>query len=421
MKVLLINTYDDRGGAAIACNRLMKALQASGVQSKMLVLDSQSVDKDVISVNDSWAISKINKFRFLWERFIIWAINRFSRKNLFAISIANTGVDISRLPEVREADIIHLHWTNHGFLSLRDIKKLVALGKPVVWTMHDMWPATGICHYSRECVRYQDECGNCPFLEKPLLHDLSCRIFKKKQTADFDKITYVACSHWLEERVKTSALLKGVRLLSIPNPIDISKFTLRDKKTVREKYSWSEDKYYLLFGAVKISDPRKGAEYFFRALELLVTVRPELNDKIELVFLGDSALELSSEIPYKANFMGYLSQKEQVIDLYNAVDMFVIPSLEDNLPNTIMESMACGTPVVGFNTGGIPEMIDHKINGYVAEYKNSEDLMAGICWVLLKADYQKLSESSIQKVCACYSEEKVSAQYIDLYTQLIKR
>lgn len=409
------------GGAAIACKRLLKALQAVNVDAWMLVRDKRTDDPRVVSVNNSWMRRKMNLFRFIWERFVIWKNNDFSKRNLFAVSIANTGVDISRLKEVQEADVIHIHWVSQGFLSLSDIKKLIGLGKPVVWTMHDMWACTGICHHARECEHYRLNCGDCFFLKKPAVHDLSYRTMKKKKEAGFNRITYVACSEWLKNRTGKSSLMQDSRLLSISNPLNISLFSPQDRVKAREKYSFSPDKYYLLFGAARISDPRKGFEYYFESLELLAKEHPELRDRIELVFLGNSELQLPATIPYKANFTGYISEEDDVALLYSAVDVFVMPSLEENLPNTIMESMACGTPVVGFEIGGIPEMIDHKINGYLVTYKNSRDLMQGIFWTLFEADRMQLAKAARVKAVQCYSEEKIAGAYLDLYEELLSK
>lgn len=421
MKVCLLSTSEKNGGAAVACNRLLKALCKEGVEVKMLVRDKQTSDENVISVNTSWIKRKINKFRFLWERIVIWRINCFSRENLFSVSVANSGTDITQYTEFKEADIIHLHWINQGFLSLCDIKKITQSGKPIVWTMHDMWPFTGICHYAGNCEKFQIECGNCLFLKCPSAEDLSFQVLLKKQHLNYDKITFVACSRWLANIAQKSHLLRNVQVKSIPNPIDTIIFSPQDKKNMRKKFGLPIEKSVILFGAVKLSDPRKGFEYFCKAMELLAQNYSELEEKLELVFLGEAKVNLPTLIPYKTNFVGYLRSTEEIVSLYSAVDIFVIPSLEDNLPNTVMESMACGTPVVGFNTGGIPEMIDHKINGYLAKYKDCKDLMNGIYWTLFDADYSILSLNACNKVVEKYSEKIVADQYIELYNKLLEQ
>lgn len=421
MKVVIVNTATYGGGAAIAARRLMIALQKSGIDTQMLVRDKMADDGNAVSVDRPGWRHRLNHFRFIWERFVIWATNRFSRDNLFAVSLADTGIDISTYQEIRDADIIHLHWINHGFISLRDIEKLESLGKPIVWTMHDMWPCTGICHHARLCTNYQQGCGNCFFLKVPGKNDLSHRVWLRKKKLHYERIAFVACSQWLHDRAERSSLMEFSTIKSIPNPIDITLFTPIEKAAARRLFSFDEGKFYILFGTVKLSDPRKGGEYFCQAIEQLVEAYPDLKEKIEIVFLGNPDSQLSARFPVTVYTAGYLTDQEKIMNLYNAVDLFVTSSLEENLPNTIMEAMACGTPVVGFETGGIPEMIDHKQNGYVAQYKDSKDLMKGIYWCLWHADYQLLRQEARKKVINCYSEDRVAGEYINLYQSLLEK
>ena len=177
MKVLIVNTSEKTGGAAIAANRLLKALNRNGVDATMLVRDKQSSDEEVIALGTTLR----TKWNFIWERFVIWIYNRLDRKKLFHTSIANSGTDITKLKEFNEADIIHLHWINQGMLSLNDIDRIAKSGKPIIWTMHDMWACTGICHHARECNNYHKECNHCHYLyNNGTSNDLSTRIFKKK-------------------------------------------------------------------------------------------------------------------------------------------------------------------------------------------------------------------------------------------------
>lgn len=205
MRVLLINTSERIGGAAIAASRLMESLKNHGIKAKLLVRDKQTDQISVVSLDHNWRMV----WKFVWERIVIWSANRFNKKNIFAVDIANTGTDITSLPEFQQADVIHLHWINQGMLSLKNIEKILASGKPVVWTMHDMWPCTGICHHARECTHYQQECHNCPFIHGGGgKRDLSYRIFHKKQALYRNRhINFVTCSRWLEERARTSAPL----------------------------------------------------------------------------------------------------------------------------------------------------------------------------------------------------------------------
>jgi len=416
MKVVILNTSERTGGAAVAANRLLKALHKAGVNTNMLVQEKKTDHPDVESVTVSWWKRKVSRFRFLWERFIIYLCNKGDRKNLFQVSIANVGKDLSKHPLVREADIIHLHWVNQGLVSLSDIKRLIVLGKPIVWTLHDLWPSTGICHYPGNCKRYEAECYDCPMLVDHPLWDLAKQVYRKKERIGLQKVCFVGCSRWITAETQKSHLIKEAIFHSIPNPIDITLFAPLDKNAARESLGLLPDRKYLLFAAVKVSDERKGAAYFIEACRILSSKYADL----EILLMGKGSVELISELPFPVKEMGYITDEKKIIRVYSSADLFVVPSLEDNLPNTIMEAMACGTPCVGFHTGGIPEMIDHKANGYIASYKDAEDLAEGIEWVLTQEE-TNLSEASRQKVCDSYREEIISEKYISLYKDLLKK
>lgn len=400
----------------------MQALSMSGVDAKMLVRDKQTPDEKVCSVTTNWFDRKINTFRFICERFTIFLNNKFDRTTVFQVSIANTGIDISSHPLIKEADIIHLHWINQGYLSIKDIGRLSDLGKPVVWTMHDMWPCTGICHHARDCEHYKTGCGKCFFLKSDKRNDLSAKIFSYKQKLlSNSDITFVGCSRWLANKAEASLLTCTNPVESIPNPLDTTKYKPNDRIEARNKFNLPQNKYLLLFGAVNITDERKGFRYFIKSLEQIRINNPELSEKIEVVTFGRTKHDISGLFPFPTHTLGYFNNHEDIITLYNAVDVFVTPSLEENLPNTIMESMACGTPCIGFEVGGIPEMIDHKQNGYVSRYKDTEDMAEGIEWVLNNAVTRNLGHKCIEKVQKCYSEQIVAAKYISLYKKLLNR
>lgn len=290
----------------------------------------------------------------------------------------------------------------------------------MVWTMHDMWPATGICHHSRECDNYQIQCKNCFFLETRGEKDLSNRIFEqKKDIWRKANIQFVTCSRWLEERTKQSALINPKKVRAIPNPLNISFYNKSDKDKGRERFNLPLNKKLLLYGAANVTDKRKGIDYYVKACKLLSEKYPSTNEDLELVFFGKAKENIDHLFPFPIHQIGYLTDDEAIKELYCAVDLFVTPSLEENLPNTIMESLACGTPAVGFYVGGIPEMIDHKINGFLSIYKSAGNLAEGIHWCLWEADYQALSENARKKAEDCYSESFVAQKYIDLYSQLL--
>jgi len=415
MRVLLINTSERIGGAAVAASRLMEALKNHGIKAKLLVRDKQTDHISVVSLGHN----RRTVWKFVWERIVIWKANRFKKNNLFAVDIANTGTDITSLPEFRQADVIHLHWINQGMLSLKNIEKILDSGKPVVWTMHDMWPCTGICHHARECTHYRQACHDCPFIYGGgSKRDLSYRTFKKKMKLYKNRrIHFVTCSRWLEEQAKKSALLRGQNVTSIPNPINVNLFKPHDKKEARTKCGLPQDMKLMLFGSVKITDKRKGIDYLIESCRLLAERHPELKDGLGVVVFGNQSQQLEHLLPFKVYPLDFVSNEHRLTDIYNAVDIFVTPSLEENLPNTIMEAMACGIPCVGFNVGGIPEMIDHLHNGYVAQYKSAEDFANGIYWTLNDPDYASLGEQASRKAVSNYSENIIAKKYIDLYNK----
>lgn len=409
MKILIVNTSDIHGGAAIAAYRLMNALLREGEHVKMLVRDKQTDHTGVIPAGGKLQ----NKINFYLERGVIFLRNRFTKRHLFDISIANTGLSITDLLAFREADVIHLHWINQGMLSLDEIGRIIASGKKIVWTMHDMWPFTGICHHAAGCTRYERSCGECPWLRSPSRNDLSHQLFLAKQAVyTRGQITFVACSNWLRELAAKSPLTAGHRVISIPNPIDTTFYIPMDKSEARQRLKLPEDKKIVLFAAVKASDPRKGIDYLAEASRIMA----QQHDDILFLIAGNDGEELGERLSLPARSLGYVAPQDMA-GVYNAADLFVTPSLQENLPNTIMEAMACGTPCVGFRTGGIPEMISHGTNGYVAAYKDAEDLANGILWTLYQADTETLSSNAREKVLQEYSQEIIAVQYRDIYAR----
>lgn len=417
MKVLIVNTSDRKGGAAVAANRLMHALNNHGVKVRMLVRDKQTTDISVVRLA-VWPI--LSRWRFLWERLVIFMHLGFKRQHLFEIDIANTGVDITQTAEFRDADVIHLHWVNQGMLSLSDIRKIIKSGKPVVWTMHDLWPATAVCHYARECRHYTTHCQQCPLLPGNSSKDLSSSVWKQKQQMlAAGNVYFVACSRWLEGEARKSALLKGHTVTSIPNPIDDRLFRPTDQAEARQALGLPEQGRIILFVSQRVTDRRKGMDYLIEAIRLLVTQQPDMKADTRIAIMGSHAEEIAEQLALPTILLGYQNDERAIASVYNAADVFVTPSLEDNLPNTIMEAMACGVPCVGFRVGGIPEMIDHQKTGYVAAYRDSSDLAQGISWVLNVADRQELSHQCLRKVSQSWSQASVSLRYTELYQEAI--
>jgi glycosyltransferase involved in cell wall biosynthesis len=411
MKILLLSTFETFGGAAVACRRLMQALNKSDNNVWMYVQEKKSGTSHVIS-NEGKISKFLSKFRFVIERvfFLFYEKNKSVR---FQFSPAIVGLSLNRNTIFQKADVIHLHWTQFGFLSIKSLEEIFQSNKPVVITLHDMWYFTGGCHYSRACDNYERSCGNCEqFLSTPSSNDLSHKLWLKKQklfNQYKNNIQVVACSQWLASIAQTSSIFRGYKIHAIPNPIDIELF----KPTTFE----NQNKKIILFAAMKISDERKGWTYLLEALNYL-SFSIEFNN-VELLIMGHVDEKDLKNIPFNYTCTGYLSNVTQIIETYQKATVFAMPSLEDNLPNTIMEAMACGTPSVGFNQGGIPEMITHLKNGYVADYKSSEDFANGLKYVLTSNDLSDLRKKARNKVELHYSEEIVAQQYKAIY-QLFK-
>ena len=421
MKVVHINKTDTGGGAAVAAHRIHEALLGQGVDSKMVVESRRRKDASVVAVSGGLLGRAVGFYHFVGERLAILP-NERQPSMRYNFSIGNLGRDISRVPEVAEADVLHLHWVNQGFLSLQSLERLAALGKPIVWTLHDMWAFTGGCHYAGTCLEFNEKCGFCPLMKKPGKDDLSSRIFKAKR-ALYSKmnLTVVSCSQWLNSFASSSALMKGVRCTSISNPIDTEVFRVLDKQQCRRDLGLPLDKKLILFGAAKVDDVRKGFRFLDEALTIIGDSFPVIASNMDLVVFGQVKHGgVSVTKVFNTHVFNFISDTETLVKLYNAVDVFVLPSLQDNLPNTVVESMACGTPVVGFRIGGVPEMVVHGKTGFLAEVKNSLSLANGICSTLF-LDPVHGREVVREHAVGLYSQDTVAKKYISVYEKALAR
>lgn len=420
IKVLHLSTFHLTGGAGIAAARLNRALNRNGVQSRLLVAKTSVEEPNVCGLADRGQGKAFFWLRFVAERLFFLPYER-SPEVRYAFSPAVSGENLTAHKLVKEADIIHLHWINFGFLSVGDIGGLLSLGKPVVWTLHDMWAFTGGCHHSGECDHFLSSCGNCKFLKRPGEKDLSYeRLLTKKQLwKPRNAFMAVACSRWLAQKAQSGSLWRSSDVTSIPNPLDTSVFRKIENFTQYSDLGVPAGRVYILFAAAKVSAKGKGFGFLYEALRILARRSPEAGKKLGLLVLGSDNGGMLDDIPLETHFLGYISDDETLVKVYNAASLYVTPSVEDNLPNTVMEAMACGTPAVGFHTGGIPEMIDHKVNGYVADYKSPESLAEGILWVLDNNVGGVLSEAARRKALREYDEKVVAARYHELYQSLL--
>jgi len=412
MKILIVNTYDIKGGAARAAYRLHRSLLNENIDSKMLVVNKYSDDFTVLSFEQNFGKIK-NRLRNFQLRFFN-PIKKYPNKTktLFSSSYldySNISATINKI----NPDIVHLHWICDEMIKIEDIAKIKA---PIVWSLHDNWAFTGGCHIMWECEKYKHNCGACPRLGSDKESDLSRKIFNRKQKtfSKIDNMTIVGLSKWLMECSKKSSLLKDRKHINLPNAIDTNIFKPFNKEKSRELWNLPACKKLVLFGAMSAtSDVNKGFRELNEAFH-------KLQDKnIELVVFGSSRPENAPQSKYETHYLGQLHDDISLQLLYSACDVMVVPSLQENLSNAIMESMSCATPVVGFDIGGNNDLIDHKTNGYLAIPFDSEDLARGIEWVLQAENYDELSTNARNKVLEKFDSKVVVEQYIELYKEVL--
>ena len=331
LKVALICHSDLLGGASIVTYRLMHALRDAGVDARMVVFNRYSTDENI----QEGAKRLHRGVTFFTERLGIALGNGFSRKNLFKVSTASTGLPLHKHPWVREADVIALSWINQGLLSLSGIQKLAALGKPIVWTMHDMWCLTGICHHAQECRGFTESCGNCQFLTGASRSDLSHRVWKRKERLYTSvPITFVAVSNWLAECAAKSSLLGNADLRVIPNAFPVDTFQTAPTVKLRRL---AEAQNYILMGAARLDDPIKGLPMAIEALNYLFDNRPDVAKSSQVVFfgaLGDPhALD---ELRFPHQHWGTINDPQLLRQLYASAKVVLSSSLYETLPGTLI-------------------------------------------------------------------------------------
>ena len=409
MKILIVSASDINGGAHKAAYRLHRSLINNGIDSLMLVQNKISDDYTVVGPTSSLRKHLINPLRPALDHILMKFNNAV---NLFSSSYLPFSEIVRQINEINP-DIVHLHWIAGGMVRIEDIAKIKP---PVVWSLHDMWAFTGGCHYDNHCGLYKENCGNCKSLGRKKNNDLSRQVFKRKlkSYSQINDLMVVATSRWIGECAKNSTLLKNRKIVNLPNPIDIDLFSPIDKNIARDVLGVPKDKKVVLFSALgSLSDPRKGAQKLFQAINML-----EVSNTVFLI-AGSSKPEVQPKLKYPAYFIAPLRDEISLPLMYNAADLMIAPSLQENLANSIIENMACGVPVVAFDIGGNRDMIDHKKNGYLAEAIVPADLARGIEWALKDRTLRELSKNARIKAKK-FDSKVVSRQYIDLYKGILK-
>ncbi len=393
--------------------RIVKALEGVGVDSKTIVFNSDDEYSQVIKYK-----------RNIFEKIETHFISKKNSKIMSAyngeglpFSMGSPGIDASKIDLVKKADVIHLHWVNAEFLSFKSIDKIMKLGKPVVWTFHDSWPMTGGCHVRYGCDRFMTGCGKCHELNSEDENDITSHVIKEKQKYyHAENIITVSPSKWMYGNVCKSLLFGKSRNYQIGNPLDTDLFFGKDSFTEFNK----KEKINILFGSSgTISSKYKGYRYFVEAMKILRENNPILSEKVVINIFGTTETRFPDLSGYETKSLGYINSDEKMAEAYRNADIYVFPSLDDNLPGTVMECLSCETPVVCFDTCGVPEMVKHKETGYVARFKDSEDLEAGIKWVYENNNGNSIGKKGRMYINDNYSNKIISQQYVELYKEIM--
>jgi glycosyltransferase involved in cell wall biosynthesis len=405
--VLLIGASDTKGGAARAAYRLHQGLQQVGTQSCFLVQDKETDDPTVLGPPNRgrWVLDKVRNR--LGESLV--RLSGRDAEGKQSVNLVPSG--LHRRVNDLHPEVVHLHWLGHETISIREIARIDA---PIVWTLHDMWAFSGTNHYVRRDENHVPDRSSAA--ERSWM-DRWLRRWKKTQWSNLD-LTIVTPSAWLAREARRSTVLGEHRIRVIPNGIDLDTFKPIDTSAARAVFDLPESAPLVLFGAINaLTNRRKGAHLLRPALHKLLDRREDA----ELVVFGTSG-GLSDEererFGGRVHSIGRLSDSSSLALLYSAADVFAIPSMQDNLPNTIMEALACGTPSVGFDVGGIPEMIEHRITGYVAEAHDVDEFARGLEWVLAEKRRDDLATASRKKAESEYALPIISRRYRRLYREV---
>lgn len=361
-----------------------------------------------------------------------WRPYRKTKENIYLSDMRSTRLH-GALQKL-DYDILHLHWINQRFLDLRELSHI---NKPIVWTLHDSWPFCSVCHYFLDCIRYQSHCGDCQYLCSGKEKDLAYKVFEKKMQAYKGlNLHIVTPSRWLGDCAKKSALFSQFPVSVIPNcletdvyrPLSVEEMADYLSKAVKQNLATdvvrtiiheNDNKPIILYGAVNAAtDKIKGFANLLEALRILDTQGFEAN----LVVFGASESDLPMQFDHiRVYFLGYISDTDTLVTLYNLADVMVVPSLTENLSCAIMESLSCATPVCCFSIGGNSDMVEHQVNGYLAKEKDSQDLAQGIRWCLDNNHDGALSKAAREKVMNAYTIDRVGEMYAELYETIRRK
>jgi glycosyltransferase involved in cell wall biosynthesis len=414
--IFQVSKTDVAGGAARAAYRLHRALLDHGVTSRMKVRDKNS---------DDWTVegpkTKYGKAGGLLRLALGSLAMRLQRNGNLNYHSGNWLPSAwSKELNALSAEVVNLHWVGDETLSIEDIGRI---RKPVVWTLHDMWPFCGAEHYTNDDELARWRAGyskaNRPDLDDGL--DLDRLVWLRKRRTWRRPMHIVTPSGWLADCARASALFKGCPVTVIPNVLDTATFQPLDQHFCRKALGLPQDRQIILFGAVGGGrDPRKGYDLLRDALVGLASrVDPK---RVFCVVFGQSSPPNPYGQPFQTRWMGHLHDDATLTLLYNAADVMVVPSRQENLPQTATESQACGCPVVAFDCTGLRDTVLHRETGYLARAFNVEDMADGLNWILEDAVRRDaLSQAARARAVRLWSHEVVVPQYLSIYRSLIEQ
>jgi glycosyltransferase involved in cell wall biosynthesis len=424
MKVIHINTVDIEGGAARAAYRLHQGLLKIGHNSQLLTRSKTSHDLTVLEVS---CLDLEKNSHFVYSNYIQKHYINNNRNPLSntLFSLCYLGFNLEELPIIKTADVLNLHWVANDFQSSTTIKKLLNLGKPVIWTLHDMNPFTGGCHYSAGCKEYEAECLNCPQLSNDIYGLTHATLQDKLEFINYPNLVIVSPSQWLADCAKKSQVFRHHRVEVIPYSLNTEIFKPTPKYAAKETLNLCPNTINLLIGAVSGKEKRKGFYELIKVLKICQT-NPQFaqlvtNNKIQISCFGEPNEDLN-QLELKINSFGVIDSDEKLAIIYSAADIFILPSLEDNFPNTMLEAMSCGTPVIAFNIGGIPDLVQNEVTGFITP-ENDLQAMAEKIIELVKNNQlrENMSEKCRQIISDHYSLEIQAYNYLNLYQDLLNR
>lgn len=410
LDIKMCSTSDLCGGAGLGAYRLLQGLLFLGANAQLFVQEKKSDDDHVRGIGGPAGRVLGQFFSCIDPLPKLFYPNRH-RDAWSCGYLCNPFVPFKTFDQ---ADIIHLHWINAGMVSIRAIGQLPS--QSIVWTLHDSWPFTGGCHITYGCRKYEERCGDCPQLKSDTERDLSRKIWRYKHHNWHKKtIQIVAPSTWMASIVKASSLFRDFPVSVIPNGLNTHSFSPFEKLSARRRLGLPERTRLILFSAMGgVDNWNKGGNLLKDSLAELI--KHGYAD-CKLVLCGNNKPIPKEFFHSECIDLGRVDDDNEKKYLYSAADVTVIPSHSENLPYVVMESMACGTPCVAFSVGGIPDIIDHQVNGYLAEPHDVKDFASGIAWVLSDTmRYRNLSYSAREKIIEHFCYIKVAKRYSDLYS-----